>query len=118
MAEFERYCAGRMNYSDAAMFPWSAPVMYWIVTEMRRAMLQYNHGMAELRKVAETLLRQWGKKLQAGESIPAPVIRLEHKTRPETVGHEKGLTTPETNKKGREMLARIIQKNRQSRTNQ
>lgn len=101
MTEFDGYCARRLDYASPAQYPWQLPVMYWIVTDMREAMLQYNHGTAELRKVAEILLRRWEKKLQNGEVIPKPVMRLGYVETPIDVGKERGLTTPNQIKKAR-----------------
>lgn len=107
MEEFDRYSARRGYFDSPEAFRWKAPILYWIVTDMRKAMQQYNHGVAELRKVAERLLRQWEKKLQDGEQIPEPAIRLGYTETPIGVGKERGLTTPETEKKGAALLQSI-----------
>ncbi|CAI1574799.1 Replication protein P [Serratia proteamaculans] len=116
MEEFDRYSARRGGFACPEEFRWKAPILYWIVTDLRKAMLQYNHGVAELRKVAEKLLRQWEKRLQEGERIPEPVIRLGHTEIPIGVGKERGLTTPETEKKGMALLQSIRLKVAQAKT--
>lgn len=110
MTEFDGYCARRLDYANSAQYPWQLPVMYWIVTDIREAMLQYNHGTAELRKVAEIQLRRWEKKLQNGEVIPKPVMRLGYAETPIDVGKERGLTTPESDKKGAALMLKIRQR--------
>lgn len=82
MAEFDHYSARHHDYSAPELFPWSAPVMYWIVLDMRRAMYRYNQTAAEVQKSAIKLLAQWEKKLRAGEAVPAPVVQVENKSRP------------------------------------
>ncbi|MCW2478724.1 replication protein P [Candidatus Symbiopectobacterium sp. NZEC135] len=59
VALYNRYSAQREFYATPECFPWSAPIMFWLVTDMHCAMLQYNHSAGELRKVAECLLKQW-----------------------------------------------------------
>lgn len=110
MTEFDSYCAKRSYYGSAEQYPWRLPVMYWIVIDMREAMLQYNHGTAELRKVAEKLLRQWENKLQNGDVIPTPVMRLGYTETPIEVGKERGFTTPESEKKGAALMLKIRQR--------
>ncbi len=115
MAEFEGYSARRSDYASPEEYEWQLPVMYWIVTDMREAMLQYNHGTAELRKVADRLLRQWEKKLHNGEAIPEPVMRIGYTETPKDAGNERGLTTLESEKKGAEFLLKIRQRVAQSK---
>lgn len=79
MKEFKNYCADRLLYPSAEQFPWSHPVNYWIVTDLRRSMLQYNQPEYEIKKRAEKLLGQWAKKIEQGESVPAPRIQIEQK---------------------------------------
>ncbi|MGL5628632.1 MAG: replication protein P, partial [Plesiomonas shigelloides] len=81
MAEFDRYSARHHDYESPELFPWSAPVMYWVVLDIRRAMYKYNHTAAEVRKNAEKKLKGWEKKLLAGETVPAPVVQVENKSR-------------------------------------
>ncbi len=117
LEEFHRYCRLRDDYSSAERFPWKVPVMYWIVTDMRKVMLQYNLGIPELRKKAEKLLIKWGGKVLNGESIPAPVIQLADSRPPTTKGAEKGWETNSSKMLGMAALAAIRAKN-QKKTNQ
>ncbi|MGL5799391.1 MAG: replication protein P, partial [Plesiomonas sp.] len=78
MAEFDRYSARHHDYANPELFPWSAPVLYWIVLDMRRAMYRYNQTAGEVQKSAAKLLAQWEKKLRAGETVPAPVVQVEN----------------------------------------
>ncbi|NKI74183.1 DNA replication protein [Dickeya sp. CFBP 2040] len=107
MAEFQRYSAQRGFYATPECFPWSAPIMFWLVTDMRRAMLQYNHTTDELRKVAERLLKKWEKKVMTGQPIPAPKTQLADLRRPPTIGAELGIATAETDVRGQEFLNAI-----------
>lgn len=107
MAEFQRYSAQRGFYATPECFPWSVPIMFWLVTDMRRAMLQYNHTAGELRKVAERLLKQWEKKILAGQPIPAPKTQLADLRRPPTIGAEQGIATEKTEARGQEFLNAI-----------
>lgn len=74
--EFNRYCAKRGDYQSSADYPWSAAVMYWIVTDVRRLMLQHNYGDSEVRKSIQHHLNTWAKRLAKGETIPAPSVTL------------------------------------------
>ena len=76
MEEFNSYCARRGDYTTPADYPWSAPVMYWIVTDVRRLMLQNNYTEGEVRKSVQRHLTIWAKRLAKGEQIPAPVVML------------------------------------------
>ncbi|MGV8925038.1 MAG: replication protein P [Ewingella sp.] len=76
MDEFKQYCSGRGYYSTAEAYPWSAPIMYWIITDVRRLMLQNNYTEGEVRKSIQHQLNKWAKRLAKGEQIPAPVIQL------------------------------------------
>lgn len=111
MTEFRRYCNERSLYDSAENFPWSHAVMYWIIPEMRTEMTERNLTMGEIRKLANGYLMEWCRKLQAGESIPPPVIRIENKTRPPSTIDELGLGNEEVKKRGADMLARIRAKN-------
>lgn len=107
MDEFRRYSKNRGQYPSAEIFPWSHPVMYWIVTDMRHAMYQYNHTDSELLKFADRHLSKWGKKLLSGQPVPAPKVQLPNLKRPPTTVAEKGLSTPETEAKGKAWLDEI-----------
>lgn len=88
MTEFERFCANHHDYSSPEAYPWSSPVMYWIVLDMRRSMYRYNQTAAEVRTSAKNLLRKWEKKLLSGEAVPVPVAQLENKHRPAGVAQQ------------------------------
>ncbi|SCC31917.1 replication protein P [Gilliamella intestini] len=80
MREFNKYSA-EIGFSclTAEQFPWSHPVMYWIVTDLRKHMRQYNLSEFEVEKRAEMLINRWAKKLMNGEVIPEIRIQLEEK---------------------------------------
>lgn len=82
MAEFDRYSANRHDYDSPEAFPWSLPVMYWIVLDLRHSMYQYNKTAGELQKSAKGLIERWEKKILAGESVPAPVVSIPDRRRP------------------------------------
>lgn len=79
MREFNRYSA-EIGFScqTAEEFPWSHPVMYWIVTDLRRHMKQYNQSSAEVEQRAALLINKWAKKLSNGEVVPKIRIQIEH----------------------------------------
>ncbi|MWP48563.1 MULTISPECIES: replication protein P [unclassified Gilliamella] len=80
MREFNKYSA-EIGFScqTAEQFPWSHPVMYWIVTDLRKHMRQYNQSEFEVEKRAEMLINRWAKKLSNGEVIPEIRVQLEEK---------------------------------------
>jgi hypothetical protein len=80
MREFNKYSA-EIGFScqTAEQFPWSHPVMYWIVTDLRKHMRQYNQSEFEVEKRAEMLINKWAKKLSNGEVIPEIRVQLEEK---------------------------------------
>ncbi|MGL5389154.1 MAG: replication protein P [Serratia sp. (in: enterobacteria)] len=106
IAEFDRYSAQHDLHESAEAFPWSHPVMYWIVLDVRKAMHRYNHTEAETRKAAQTQLNLWAKKLAAGEPIPTPVIQIANKQRPPAPAQLLD-TNGDYQRIGSEMLARI-----------
>ncbi|WP_147195959.1 replication protein P [Pantoea sp. CCBC3-3-1] len=78
MQEFHRYSRDKGLYTGGAeRFPWSKPVMYWIVCDTRRAMYQRQLSEAEVEKYAAKQLDEWSKKVASGQSIPDPVVSLE-----------------------------------------
>jgi len=80
MQEFHRYSREKgLHTGGAERFPWSKPVMYWIVCDTRRAMYQRQLSEAEVEKYAAKQLDEWSKKVAAGQSIPDPVVSLEVK---------------------------------------
>lgn len=80
MREFNKYSA-EIGFScqTAEQFPWSHPVMYWIVTDLRKHMRQYNLSEFEVEKRAEMLINKWAKKLSKGDVIPEIRVQLEDK---------------------------------------
>ncbi|GKX58367.1 replication protein P [Leminorella grimontii] len=106
MREFDLYARTRDQYESPEAFPWSHPVMYWIVLDARRAMRQYNQTHAETEKTAARLLAEWAKRLAAGEPVPAPVVQIADKTRHQSIA-EKLDETGEYRAKGAEFLARM-----------
>ncbi|MCW9471656.1 replication protein P [Klebsiella grimontii] len=79
MGEFQRYNREKgLHTGGAERFPWSHPVMYWIVTDTRRAMYQRQLSEAETEKYAAKKLEDWALKVSAGEHIPSPVLALEN----------------------------------------
>ena len=79
MNEFHRYSREKgMHTGGAERFPWSHPVMYWVVTDTRRAMYQRQLSEAETEKYAAKKLEDWALKVAAGEQIPSPVLALEN----------------------------------------
>lgn len=111
MKEFRRYCRDRSLYEAPEAFPWTGDIMYWLCTEMRTEMLERNLNDAELEKLCDRMLRDWSKRLMAGETIPHPVVRIENKTRPPSTVDEMGLANDEVKQKGADMLARIRARN-------
>ncbi|WP_392552895.1 replication protein P [Orbus wheelerorum] len=79
MREFRKYNSKRLDYSSAELFPWSLPIMYWIVTDLRKNMLQHNQSDLEVEKRAEYSLNQWVKKLSRGEKVPEIRVQIENK---------------------------------------
>ncbi|HEY3987422.1 replication protein P [Cedecea sp.] len=80
MSEFHRYAREKgMHSGGAERFPWSKPVMYWIVCDTRRAMYQRQLSESEVEKYAGKQLEEWSKKVSAGQPIPDPVVSLEQK---------------------------------------
>ncbi|AYA09483.1 DNA replication protein (plasmid) [Rahnella aquatilis] len=82
MDEFNRYSARRGDYNSPADYPWPAPIMYWIVTDVRRIMLQNNYTEGEVRKSVQHQLNTWANRLAKGEKIPAPVTQLAAPSKP------------------------------------
>ena len=79
MNEFHRYSREKgLHTGGAERFPWAHPVMYWVVTDTRRAMYQRQLSEAETEKYAAKKLEDWALKVAAGEQIPSPVLALEN----------------------------------------
>ncbi|MDX7081862.1 replication protein P [Serratia marcescens] len=104
-AEFKRYSANR-GHVRPEDFNWSAPVMYWIVIDVRHQMLQYNHTESEIRKSIQQHLNRWAKRLAKGERVPTPTPQIAYKQNiPAT--SELMDKDGKFQRKGEELLARI-----------
>ncbi|AVN33503.1 replication protein P [Serratia marcescens] len=104
-AEFKRYSANR-GHVRPEDFTWSAPVMYWIVIDVRHQMLQYNHTESEIRKSIQLHLNRWAKRLAKGERVPTPAPQIAYKRHipaPSELMDKDG----KFQRKGEELLARI-----------
>lgn len=82
MDEFHRYNRDRGMYSSPEKFNWTKPVLYWVVTDARQAMLQRCLSESEVETFITRKLSEWAKKVAAGETIPDPVQMIESKPRP------------------------------------
>ncbi|HEY4436066.1 MAG TPA: replication protein P [Lelliottia sp.] len=88
MNEFHRYNREKgVHVGGAEQFPWSHPVMYWIVTDTRRVMYQRQLSEVETEKFAAKKLEEWALKVSSGEQIPSPVVALECRDEPIPVNH-------------------------------
>lgn len=89
MNEFHRYSREKsLHPGGAERFPWTHEVMYWVVTDTRRAMYQRQLSEAETEKYAAKKLEEWAGKVAAGGKIPRPVEAIECKPEPIPVNHE------------------------------
>ncbi|MCS2161684.1 replication protein P [Scandinavium sp. H11S7] len=89
MNEFHRYSREKgIHVGGAERFPWAHPVMYWIVTETRRAMYQRQLSETETEKYAAKKLEEWALKVASGEQVPAPVMAIECKAEVIPTSHE------------------------------
>ena len=71
MGEFQRYNREKgLHTGGAERFPWSHPVMYWIVTDTRRAMYQRQLSEAETEKYAAKKLEDWALKSPPESKYP------------------------------------------------
>ncbi|MFP1915050.1 replication protein P [Lonsdalea quercina] len=110
MSEFRRYSATRDRYASAETFPWSAPIMYWIVLDVRRLMYQHNYTEGEIRKSIQRHLNHWAARLAKGDCVPAPVVRISDQRRepsPAQVADASG----EYRRAGEEFIGRIRAQN-------
>lgn len=80
IAEFSRYRNNGYLYKQPADFPWSHPVLYWVVLGLIKAKARQMTDV-ELRRNAESILSEWGKRVLLGGEIPAPVALIEDNTR-------------------------------------
>ncbi|BEL75329.1 Replication protein P [Serratia marcescens] len=104
-AEFKRYSANR-GHVRPEDFNWSAPVMYWIVIDVRHQMLQYNHTESEIRKSIQQHLNRWAKRLAKGERVPTPAPQIAYKQQIPALS-ELMDKDGKFQRKGEELLARI-----------
>lgn len=107
MQEFNKYSRTRDQYDSPELFPWSHPVMYWIVLDARKAMIQYNQSHLETEKTVKNLLSKWAKRLAAGEVIPAPVVQIADKAKSMSLSEQLD-KTGQYRERGREFLDRIL----------
>lgn len=75
-SEFLTYCKRRGGYDSAEDYPWKSDALYWLVTDLYRAMKNRNLTDGEVRQKAKALLVEMGKRLDRGEVIRKPVKRL------------------------------------------
>ena len=89
MSEFHRYSREKsLHVGGPENFPWSHEVMYWVITDTRRAMYQRQLSEAETEKFAAKKLEEWALKVASGEKIPSPAIALEHNNEVIPTTHE------------------------------
>lgn len=88
MREFKKYNVERLDYPNAESFPWTKPIMYWLVTDLRKNMMQYHQSDLEVSKRAEYLLDKWASRLSKGGTVPEIKIQIEDKTQPRTIASE------------------------------
>ncbi|EJL80964.1 replication protein P [Pantoea sp. GM01] len=77
MDEFRRYNRDKGQYTTPEAFSWSKPIMYWLVTEARRAMYQRCMTEPEVENFMSRKMAEWSKKVAAGEQVPNPVQTLD-----------------------------------------
>lgn len=111
MAEFKKYCANRGLYKSAESYPWSKPIMYWIITDLRQDMVSHNRTTSEIEKSAANSLLAWAKKIEAGQLIPEPVMRISDNRQPLGIA-DKIDPSGSFKRRGEDMLARIRAKNK------
>lgn len=110
MSEFYRYANERYRVERPEDFNWKADIFYWIVLDLRTAMMSRSLGDDQLIKQAKKLISAWAEKLEAGSIIPSPVIRIADMTRPETVIDQLGLKSEKGSELARQMLERVRKK--------
>lgn len=77
MNEFRRYNRDKGQYTTPEAFDWKKPIMYWLVTDARRAMYQRCLSESEVENYLTRKLGEWSKKIAAGEQVPDPVKTLD-----------------------------------------
>lgn len=89
MNEFHRYSREKsLHVGGPENFPWVHPVMYWVITDTRRAMYQRQLSEVETEKFAARKLEEWALKVAGGEQVPSPVVALEHHEEVIPITHE------------------------------
>lgn len=81
MTEFHRYNRDRGLFTSPERFNWSKPVLYWVITDARQAMIQRCMSESEVETFITRKLNDWSKKVAAGEQVPDPVQMIESKPR-------------------------------------
>lgn len=85
IAEYTNWRNSTWRYSSSADYPWPHPVMYHICLELRCQCTECRLTLAELKKLAGTLLSGWEKKVANGFSVPPVHKRISapaHPTEP------------------------------------
>ncbi|WLS77379.1 replication protein P [Erwinia pyri] len=83
------YSARRGFFASPEAFPWSSNAAYWMVTKLYSEMRSQNLTTPELRKHCLKELKSMSRRIESGESIPAPVVQIPKLHIP--VSNEKGL---------------------------
>lgn len=110
MAEFSRYASERYRVERPEDFDWKDDIFYWLVLDLRTAMMKRSLGDDQLIRHAKKLIAGWAEKLERGGSVPPPVIRIADMTRPETVIDQLGLKSEKGSELARQMLERVRKK--------
>jgi hypothetical protein len=76
VAMVKEYSDKRWKYRSAEDYPWPNNAAYWLVTWLYDGMRNGNWSTSELRREARRELSLMCKRIDAGESIPAPVARI------------------------------------------
>jgi len=107
MNEFNRYAKERYRVERPEDFKWKSDIFYWLILDLRTAMMDRSLGDDQLIKLAKKLLAGWAEKLEAGGSVPSPVVRIADLRRPETVVEQLGLKSERGSELARQMLDRV-----------
>lgn len=70
------YTARRGFYASPEAYPWSGNAIYWMVTKLYSEMRSLNLSNPELKKHCAKELRSMSRRIESGESIPAPVVQI------------------------------------------
>lgn len=79
MEEFRKYNRNKYLHSCAETYLWRHDVLYWVICDLRREMIQKNLSEVELERRADKHLKRWAEKVRAGDTIPKPVPLLSEK---------------------------------------